>query len=74
MLAPKYLNFRTQDLPSTFRDAGQLYLANKNTWINKKNIFSIKTKLVLLNSKKYIDIDTYTDLIKAKKIFKHEKI
>jgi len=53
MLAPKFINFRTQDLPSTFRDAGQLYLANKKTWIKKGKIFSSKTKAVLLNSKKY---------------------
>ena len=74
MLAPKFINFRTQDLPSTYRDAGQLYLANKKTWIKKGKIFSSKTKAVLLNSKKYIDIDHLNDLSKAKKIFRHGKI
>ena len=73
MLVPKFLNYRTQDLPSTYIDAGQLYLANKNTWIKKKKIFSTKTNVVLLDPKKYIDIDEYSDLKKAKKIFKSEK-
>jgi pseudaminic acid cytidylyltransferase len=74
MIAPKFLNFRTQDLPFTYRDAGQLYLANKRTWINKKKIFSSNTKMVLLNSKKYIDIDDYNDLQLTKKIFKYGKV
>lgn len=74
MLASKFLNFRTQDLPDTYRDAGQLYLANKKTWIKKKKIFSTKTKVVLLNPKQYVDIDNYSDLKIAKKIFKYEKI
>lgn len=74
MTAPKFINFRTQDLPNTYRDAGQLYLAHKNTWIKKKEIFSSKSKMILLDSKKYIDIDNYSDLKKAKKIYKHEKI
>ena len=73
MLVPKFLNYRTQDLPSTYIDAGQLYLANKKTWIKKQKIFSTKTNVVLLNSKKYIDIDEYSDLKKAKKVFKSEK-
>ncbi len=73
ILMPKFLNYRTQDLPITYRDAGQLYLANKSKWINKKNIFSNKTKVVLLDSKKFIDIDNYADLKKVKKIFKNEK-
>lgn len=74
MIAPKFLNYRTQDLPNTFKDAGQLYLANKKTWITKKNIFSSKTRVVLLNPKKYVDIDNYSDLKEAKKIYKYEKI
>ncbi len=74
LLASKFINYRTQDLPSTFRDAGQLYLADKKTWINKKKVFSAKTKVIELNGRKYIDIDNYNDLRKAKKIFKYGKI
>ena len=74
LLVPKFINYRTQDLPSTFRDAGQLYLANKKTWMNKKKVFSSKTKIIELNPRKYVDIDGYTDLIKAKKIYKYGKI
>jgi pseudaminic acid cytidylyltransferase len=74
MLSSKFTNYRTQDLPFTYRDAGQLYLANKTVWKKKTKIFSDKTKVILLDSKKYIDIDTYSDLKKAKKIFKQQKI
>ena len=73
MLAPKFINCRTQDLPNTFRDAGQLYLADKNSWIKKRKIFSSKTNVVLLNSKKYIDIDNYSDLDKARNNYIHDK-
>ena len=73
LLASKFINYRTQDLPSTFRDAGQLYLADKKTWINKKKVFSAKTKVIELNGRKYIDIDNYKDLRKAKKFLNMEK-
>ncbi len=73
-ISPKFLNFRTQDLPDTFRDAGQLYLATKKTWLKKKSVFSSKTKMIQLEKEKYIDIDDYEDLKRAKKIYTNGKI
>ena len=72
-ISSKFLNFRTQDLPETFRDAGQLYLASKKTWLKKKSVFSAKTTMIQLDKEKYIDIDNLDDLYKARKIYAHVK-
>ena len=38
MINPKFFN-SSQDLTETFHDAGQFYLANKQTWIKKFSFF-----------------------------------
>ena len=43
---PNFKNYFTQNLPITYKDAGQFYWGSKN-WLNKKNIFSNKSKIIL---------------------------
>ena len=70
MINKKFLNFRTQDLPETFMDAGQFYWAEKKKWIKKKKIFSKRSKIVVLPKNLTVDIDTIQDWKRAVKLCK----
>ena len=69
----KFINFRSQDLPLTYKDAGQFYWASKKTWLKKKNIFSLNLKIIILSNKYFVDIDKISDWRKALKILNNEK-
>ena len=51
----------TQQIPQTYKDAGQFYFALKKTWLTKKNIFSKNSKIILMDKKKTVDIDNLND-------------
>jgi N-acylneuraminate cytidylyltransferase len=70
MINEKFLNFRTQDLPESFMDAGQFYWAEKKKWIKKKKIFSKRSKIVVLPKNLTVDIDTIQDWKRAVKLCK----
>jgi len=57
-----------------FYDAGQFYLANTKTWLNSKKIIKNGSKIILLKRNESVDIDTYSDFLKAKKIFKQKHL
>lgn len=51
---------RTQDLKSSYHDAGQFYLASSKTWIEKINFFE-EAKPIIIPRLSAIDIDTQED-------------
>jgi pseudaminic acid cytidylyltransferase len=57
----KYINTRSQDLPSTFHDAGQWYWTKTEKFLKSGTLFNNKTKGFLLNAFEAHDIDTYQD-------------
>ena len=59
---------RTQDLEAAYHDAGQFYLASKDTWKNKTNIFD-GADPVIIPSWRAIDIDTLEDWKLAELIY-----
>lgn len=62
---------RSQDLPDTFHDAGQLYVANTSTWLDKsKRVFSKHSRMLKLPSHKVQDIDTIEDWKRAEVMYK----
>lgn len=65
-ISQKYINTRTQDLIPSFYDAGQFYLATKNTWINKKNK---NRKAIEIQSWRVHDIDNISDWKRAEILF-----
>lgn len=65
-----FKNYFTQQLPKTYKDAGQFYWGAKKTWLDKKDIFSNKSKIISLKSKNIIDLDTMSDW---KKMVEFEK-
>ena len=72
MLNPDYFFKRTQDLSSTYFDAGQFYWGKKESWINKINIFDKYSTIVEIPYYESIDIDTIEDW-KAAELFYEKK-
>ena len=58
------LTKRSQDLEEMYHDAGQLYWASTNVWMNKHNIFD-NASLLVLPSWRVQDIDTEEDWLNA---------
>lgn len=53
----------------TYNDTGQFYWGKFNAWFLKKNIFSKKTKGILISKDKFVDVNTYSDWKKLVKLF-----
>jgi len=67
MLFPKYYNRRTQDINSTYHDAGQFYWGRVDSWLKNKKIFSLKSEIVEIPRERLHDIDTKNDWNYAEK-------
>jgi pseudaminic acid cytidylyltransferase len=66
---PEYELIRTQDLVSSFYDAGQFYWGKTEAWLARKNVHSAGVGLVIPNWQA-VDIDTNEDWVRAELIFK----
>jgi pseudaminic acid cytidylyltransferase len=62
----KFSKSRTQDLKDFFFDAGQFYLAKKETWLTKYKIF----RGIIIPSWRCHDIDTPEDWLRAEILYK----
>lgn len=68
MLNPKMLNVRTQDLPKSYYDAGQLYWATVSNWSNSSNL--LQQAIALVQPPWLVqDIDTCEDWKNAEYLF-----
>jgi len=70
---PKQENTRTQDLDTSYEDAGQFYCGKMRNWIFKVPIFSSKSTLFLIEEEGFYDIDTIEDWFDAEYYFKLHK-
>jgi len=68
-LSKSFLQSRTQDLPKLYIDAGQWYWFKVNSFIKRKKIISNDSFAIIIDKKKNIDLDTFSDLKKLKKNF-----
>jgi N-acylneuraminate cytidylyltransferase len=55
------MNTRSQDLESSFHDAGQFYALNVSAFIKKQKLWTDNTGCIEINELKAQDIDTETD-------------
>jgi N-acylneuraminate cytidylyltransferase len=55
------MNIRSQDLESSFHDAGQFYALNVSAFIKKQKLWTNNTGCIEINELKAQDIDTETD-------------
>ena len=65
---PSLYNSRSQDLESTYIDAGQFYFARRDTFLRKKMVFTPKSRIIDLSELKVVDINYLSDWKLAQKI------
>jgi len=74
MIWPENMSKRSQDLPSSYHDAGQFYWMTSNSIIKSKKIYSENSGVIILNKMIVQDIDTIDDWniaeLKMKNTFK----
>ena len=70
LINKKYVNYRSQELPNCYIDAGQFYWGNKETWLKKKKIFTTNSCVIVKKIDSCIDINDKKDWKKAVEIFK----
>ena len=68
-LDPKNEILRTQDLITTYFDAGQFYWAHKSTWKSNPNVH-LGGKVIVIPKWRSVDIDDEEDWIRAEKLYK----
>ena len=70
MLIPENFNRRSQDLTSTFHDAGQFYWGTPVAWVEERPIFSERSTIIKLPTYRVADIDTEEDWKRAELLYK----
>jgi pseudaminic acid cytidylyltransferase len=70
MYFPEHETTRTQDVPTTYRDAGQFYWGKSTAWASGKPIFSSNSTILELPPNVGIDIDTEQDWAYVEKLYK----
>ena len=62
---------RSQDLPETYHDAGQLYMASASTWLDANaSTFSHRSRMLVLPLHRVQDIDTNEDWVRAEMLYR----
>ncbi len=61
MILPENINKRSQDLQTTYHDAGQFYWLNTSSFLKEKKMFTQNSGSVILNELQVQDIDNDTD-------------
>ena len=65
MLFNKNYGKRSQNLKQIICDAGQFYWGYKNTWLQKKIIFTKDSDIIMVPKWRFYDIDTLDDWKRA---------
>jgi N-acylneuraminate cytidylyltransferase len=52
---------RTQDLSTSYYDAGQFYLGHRASWAQRKSIFGSNSTIIKMSKLEAIDVDTLDD-------------
>jgi pseudaminic acid cytidylyltransferase len=72
MLFPEYFNYRSQDLPKVYSDAGMFYAATKQTWVNKQIEYGGVNQIIEIPRSRAVDINDIDDLRIAELLFRHQ--
>ncbi len=70
LFAPKNYHKRSQDLKTTYHDAGQFYWGRTETWIKDKVIFNKNSKIVEIDYLNFMDINYLEDFNLAMKLYR----
>lgn len=71
MLNNNFYSTPSKSYPDAYVDSGQFYWGTKKAWKKNKMIFSKNSSFIVLDGKKFIDINNYKDFKLAKKIAKN---
>jgi pseudaminic acid cytidylyltransferase len=69
MFWPEHKESLSQDLEPAFHDAGQFYWGRREAWLERKPVFSPRSRMLLLPRYRVQDIDTPDDWARAELIF-----
>jgi len=70
VLYPRHYKSRSQDLETSFHDAGQFYWGLADTWLQNKTVISKDSSPIVIPRNRVQDIDTIEDWEIAERIFK----
>ena len=70
----KFVETRTQDLPSSYHDSGQFYFGRRSAWISRSTVLGANSTFIQLDKHEVIDIDTEEDWALAEYIFESRKV
>ena len=65
----QYVEYRSQDLPDSYHDAGQFYWGKSKAFSQNKPIYSEHSRVIVLPSNHVCDIDYEDDWIKAEQMY-----
>lgn len=70
MLWPEFRSTRTQDLEETYHDAGQFYWGRRDAWMEDREMFGPRSRMVVLPRHRVEDIDTQEDWERAERLYR----
>ena len=66
----KLNNIKNREKKIFYNDTGQYYWGKSNSWLKKKNIFSSKTKVLVVPENSFVDVNTNSDWKILTKLYK----
>ena len=66
---PQYLDTRTQDLPRSFYDCGQMYWSRLEGWQTFRNPLGLRMGYVEFKKNEFVDVDTEEDWAELERLF-----
>lgn len=74
MLLADFANVKSQELPTLYQDAGQMYLGTVKNWISASGILNSKVQILEVDPTNYVDIDSDEDWEMAEKAFMEREL
>lgn len=69
MLLTNFADVKSQDLPTLYHDAGQMYLGTVKNWISATGILDSKVQILEVDPAIYVDIDSEEDWEIAERVY-----
>lgn len=69
MILADFVNVKSQELPTLYQDAGQMYLGTVKNWISATGILNSKVQILEVDPTNFVDIDSEEDWEKAENAF-----
>lgn len=74
MLLADFASVKSQELPTLYQDAGQMYLGTVKNWISASGILNSKVQILEVDPTNFVDIDSDEDWEMAEKAFMEREL